>query len=596
MISLPLRFLGFPTIVVNQVVLLSIFIVSTTTALTLFTDETMGSIYGDVSLTTVEMLRRSGYTVECHSITTEDGYVLELHRIPKSKSGKLPFRNYPIFVQHGILGSSADWVLGGADVSIATQLADQGYDLWLGNARGNTYSRKHVSLNPKSKEYWDFSLDEMGLFDLPAVIDHILLITKKEQLHYLGYSMGTAIFYIMSSEKPEYQSKIRSQISLAPVAYLSNTKSILKYVAPHVQQIKFLIKYMSNGAFLPESEMSKLIAETFCRAPYLQKEALIPLIFGHFPAGTSTKLVEHFAQIILSGDFRKFDYGPTNNLKMYNCTTPPSFKLNTINVPITMMWADNDILADKIDVFKLRDKLPNVIDCIKVDSPWCNHIDYMWSKKVNVLINDPVIAIFNKTDSSEWKNSRPEVSEQDEYETNDFTESICLSRNGSIVSDSGHYNIKNVPSLDFLLSNLDTIIGKAMPHIEGVSKRAIEYEKELQKIAVGNLINLEKASEKKTYELLNTMNTNVQLVDRAVKDSTIKSHHFVETNIKMVSTNIHREVDRVEKTVIEKYTKTEEFVGRGFTMANIAVHTKINELNQTMSNVFRKFRTLLMIK
>lgn len=39
---------------------------------------------------------------------------------------------------------------------IGMQLVDDGYDVWLANSRGNTYSRKHVSLNYKQKAYWNF--------------------------------------------------------------------------------------------------------------------------------------------------------------------------------------------------------------------------------------------------------------------------------------------------------------------------------------------------------------------------------------------------------------------------------------------------------
>ncbi len=48
-------------------------------------------------------------------------------------------------------------------------LANIGYDVWLGNNRGNKYSRSHISLNPdKDKNFWDFSFHEMGKYDLDS--------------------------------------------------------------------------------------------------------------------------------------------------------------------------------------------------------------------------------------------------------------------------------------------------------------------------------------------------------------------------------------------------------------------------------------------
>jgi alpha-beta hydrolase superfamily lysophospholipase len=57
-------------------------------------------------------------------------------------------------------------------------LANAGYDVWMGNNRGCAYSLMHKTLDPKKKEdepqYWDFSFEEMGIYDLPAEIDFIL--------------------------------------------------------------------------------------------------------------------------------------------------------------------------------------------------------------------------------------------------------------------------------------------------------------------------------------------------------------------------------------------------------------------------------------
>lgn len=35
-------------------------------------------------------------------------------------------------------------------------LCDNGYDVWLPNARGNTYSKGHKHYSTKDREYWDF--------------------------------------------------------------------------------------------------------------------------------------------------------------------------------------------------------------------------------------------------------------------------------------------------------------------------------------------------------------------------------------------------------------------------------------------------------
>lgn len=105
-----------------------------------------------------KIIGRHDYPAEAHIIRTDDGYLLEYHRIPHAKNAKASTQKYPSLLHHGLVDSSVDWVINGPDKSLAYRFADQGYDVWMANARGNTYSRSHISLNPASdKSFWDFT-------------------------------------------------------------------------------------------------------------------------------------------------------------------------------------------------------------------------------------------------------------------------------------------------------------------------------------------------------------------------------------------------------------------------------------------------------
>lgn len=109
-----------------------------------------------------------------------------MHRIPAAKA------NAPvIMLQHGISDCSDQWVMNSAELSPAFQLARAGYDVWMGNNRGNYYSDKHTTLDNKSKEYWNFDFEDMGVSDQPAMMDYITETTKQQKLVYIGHSEGT---------------------------------------------------------------------------------------------------------------------------------------------------------------------------------------------------------------------------------------------------------------------------------------------------------------------------------------------------------------------------------------------------------------------
>eukprot|EP00835_Amoeboradix_gromovi_P004033 NODE_293_length_11597_cov_0.181771.p4 type:complete len:297 gc:universal NODE_293_length_11597_cov_0.181771:145-1035(+) len=148
--------------------------------------------------------------VEYHYTATKDEYILCMHRLPNP--GKPA-----ILLCHGFMMCSDIFVIGNPDNSLAKYLHALGYDVWLGNSRGNKYSKKHLRLSTDSEEYWNFSLDEIINFDIPSIIDYVLNITKQTTLTYIGFSQGTAQIFAALSVHPDLQLKINKVIALAAV-------------------------------------------------------------------------------------------------------------------------------------------------------------------------------------------------------------------------------------------------------------------------------------------------------------------------------------------------------------------------------------------
>ncbi|XP_023224008.1 uncharacterized protein LOC111625178 [Centruroides sculpturatus] len=379
-----------------------------------------------------QLITSKGYPVEEYWVQTEDGYILGVQRIPRGRSDPEPSpKTRPVvFLQHGLLSSSADWVMNFPHESLGFILADAGYDVWLGNQRGNTYSRKHVKYSPRDKEFWQFSFDEFAEYDLPAMMEFALNVTNQSQLYYVGHSEGTTVAFALLSERPDYD-KIKVVVALGPVATVGYITSPIRYLAPFAPILDPLFRLFGFYEFLPNDLIMKLLARFICGNRELQFlcENVAFLISGfdpselnktrlevyatNFPAGTSTQNVVHFAQMVNSKNFQMYDYGKTENMKKYNKTTPPEYNVENIRTPVALFYALNDFLADPVDVALLRMKLKNLVECYRVSLPTWAHIDfvigmdapgYVYQEVMRIMRKHATVIVVKKTDGITWLN------------------------------------------------------------------------------------------------------------------------------------------------------------------------------------------------
>lgn len=362
----------------------------------------------DIYLDSLQILAKYGYNPQKHSVITGDGYVVDLFRIPR--------KGPPVLLVHGIADSSDSWLVLGPANSLAYKLADLGYDVWLHNTRGNKYSRGHIR-NIPTRKYWNYTFEEMGTQDLPAVIDYVLATRTLGKLYYVGFSQGTTTFFIMCSLKPEYNEKVKHAVLLAPIALINNIKypfidilsKNLNLLVPLFNNLGIYDVFANNNLLnlyhakvcrdnVPEKVLCELefyISYGIRNLTNLLTERL-PVIASHVPAGVSVKTFVHFFQTYLSKRFQRFDYGVAKNRLVYSSKHPPEYDLSLITVPITIMVSETDWFSLVENVEIIRKKLPNVAGYTVFNKSLdFTHLEFVYGSRAKTLVNNPVANIIN---------------------------------------------------------------------------------------------------------------------------------------------------------------------------------------------------------
>ena len=369
------------------------------------------------------LVTKAGYPLETHYVETKDGYVLGVYRIPHGYQGtdfdpgKCTHARQKVLLQHGLLDSSATWVLNSRRNSLGFLLADSGYDVWLANSRGNAFSRNHTGFLPTSKIFWDFTFDDMAAFDLPAILDYMLDVgscgkhTVSEKIHLISHSQGTTISFASMIMLQDVREKINLFVALAPAVYLKYVTSIpLRFLAQ--MKADQIIALLGENEFLPNrKDMSEIFGE-FCSVTPKACVSIItaicgfseqnvdvsrlPIYLAYAPSGTSVKNIRHWGQLVRKEEeitddwFGMFDYGDLCqdqsgkrldcNQREYGSLRPPIYNLSLMHGPrIAVFYGYQDRLADPIDVDRLIQTLPKESVIFRKGILGYEHIDFTWA-------------------------------------------------------------------------------------------------------------------------------------------------------------------------------------------------------------------------
>jgi len=362
----------------------------------------------DIKRTGPELITSKGFSLEEHFSTTPDGYILRLFRFSNPNISSVNSPKPPVLLQHGLLDSSDTWIVNYRNASLGFVLADAGYDVWLGNTRGNKYSRNHTHLNPNfplNWKFWAFTFDDMAKYDVPTLIDTVRNATNVSKIPYIGHSQGTTQVFANLAQPQSSTFSVADSLSifiaLAPVTYLHNTKSTLLKVVADLH-LDGLIGLLGDREFLPDRAIFEVLLPGICGSTPGICDAIInaicgfdrddfdnnrlPVFVSHFPSGISVRELEHYAQGIRNANwFKMYNYGTVENEVHYHQPEPPAYSLKNITAPMALFYGGVDDLGDKIDVEQALAELPKTSVKKVYYYKDFGHLDFNWGKNCTTM-------------------------------------------------------------------------------------------------------------------------------------------------------------------------------------------------------------------
>lgn len=317
---------------------------------------------------TMEMIEYFDESVEEHITFTMDGYLLMLFKIKTQQANKksLP----PILLLHGTMLSSDIWMIHREKhKNLPMFLHALGYEVWLGNRRGNKYCAKHSRLRTRDAAFWDYSIDEVALHDIPCMVDYILRTSSIKKCIVMGFSQGSAEIFAALSLNASLNDKIALVVGLAamtrPAPFVSGGPSIISALSHGPPELLYLL--FGRRALLPsvlfwmealpcsvyanliDFFLHLLFGWTCKNIKSLDRQHMYLKLYSY----CSVKTIAHWFQMSRAKRFQMFDdaaaayemscFGGSERRPGH---VPTAFPLKQVNCPIVLFNGSEDTLPD----------------------------------------------------------------------------------------------------------------------------------------------------------------------------------------------------------------------------------------------------------
>lgn len=340
-----------------------------------------------------EIVLGDGYPYQRYSIVTEDGYIVQLDRLVREDTTRA------VFLQHGIMDNSwAFFPTEPGKTCLAYELYNLGYDVFLGNGRGTASEGKSEHLLLDDEAYWNYSVNELAMYDFPAFLAKIHALKPKCSLTVVAHSLGgaTALMYLVFAKLGlSVHHSCDSVIVLSPAGIHQNNTLLMSFILrliqitlymlpPHVIRTPDMLTNLMNSIWKDAKRIPffRRIVEMY--ASFLVGGQSVNHPVHHVKsenifAWPSVQVARHMIQMWQSRCFQSFDHGRHGNLRAYGNESPIGILdyYHLLDVPIHFVAGEDDllILQDNVQVHydTLQQNRPHLAHFHTIG---CNHLEF----------------------------------------------------------------------------------------------------------------------------------------------------------------------------------------------------------------------------
>ena len=291
-----------------------------------------------------------GLRRQSHKVTTSDGFILTLHQwsmVQDTDCIDMQNKKPAVLLVHGLLQDSDSFVCGGTS-SLVYSLAKAGNNVWTGNNRGTKYSFEHSNFPSTSSNFWNFNIDDLGKYDVPAMINHVIKQTGQTKINLIGFSQGSAQIFIALSHNSILCEKVSLFIALAPAVKTAPVDGVINHIAhtyPNLiskifgklsmlSQVHGWKRLLSPEAFEKVCSYSmQLLFGWSCSEMSLKRRIEL---YQHIFSSSSVQCVEHWFHIMRNGGL----------LCTYGTRDVVQYDIGRISCPIAVLSGGRDYLVD----------------------------------------------------------------------------------------------------------------------------------------------------------------------------------------------------------------------------------------------------------